>query len=375
MDNLEEFSWHTDSVYKECIETNGREMQSILSNCWAIALASVIGDAYCIKNNLKAIYPSSMWITSFLNDYYMYSKDEEIQIIAEGSELGSDLAKIFFYFLLGKDMKLEKCYPQNESIKKFKGEKLINSELPKCCLECLMKKNENDKTYSCDPTLTTLTTLNCSSNNEIYNFNIRITQFYYHRKYENFDSAKKNIKNNINMIKYKIRCHGPILTDINETDEYTSYKKRIKNMNIQNIEDLENIPIFKPTKKGKVDDDGSHAVSVVGWGRNFWWVRDPHLKFFIKMSFPTYDNFLYYPGPFYDNDEYKDRNISRCYYVAFDVAEDTISIYNMIRRYETLYGQRISNTMFISSILYIMYYIFNKKCPQGICQSTIPPNF
>lgn len=148
MDNLDEFSWHTDSVYKECIETNE-------------PLASVIGDVYCIKNNLKAIYPSSMWITSFLNDYYMYSKDEKLQIIAEGSELGSELAKIFFYFLLGKDMKLEKCYPQNESIKKFKGEKLINSELPKCCLECLMKKKENDKTYSCDPTLTNL---NCSSN-------------------------------------------------------------------------------------------------------------------------------------------------------------------------------------------------------------------
>ena len=36
----------------------------IYGNCWAKALASLIGDKLCIKYNLLPVIPSSIWLTS-----------------------------------------------------------------------------------------------------------------------------------------------------------------------------------------------------------------------------------------------------------------------------------------------------------------------
>ena len=47
---------------------NGKNIEKprlqYVGNCWAIALASLIGDKFSISNNIKPIYPSSIWITS-----------------------------------------------------------------------------------------------------------------------------------------------------------------------------------------------------------------------------------------------------------------------------------------------------------------------
>ncbi len=367
----DEFSWHTDSIYKECIETDGRAIQA-LSNCWAISLASVIGDAYCIKNKLKAIYPSSMWITTLLNDYLYVPKP-----IAPKVDLSSLLKEDFLYFLQGKYLKLEKCYPQNKTIDFFYGKRLKNAELPKCCLDCIAtefekEKKDINKKYSCrnDPEI-------CSKNDIIYNFNIRIEKFYYKNERINIEKEKKNFKNNINIIKHMIKCHGTILTSIDYTDEYSLYKQNILREKMANNEiGTHNIPIFEPTIKGKIKD--IHTISVVGWGKDgfgtdFWWVRDPQLSFLLKITFPRTDNFEYYTGPFYNNLR------KYLFYISFDISKDPISIYNIINQPKNKSIIFLS-TIFITSVIGIAEYLhlsgpndtdYSKKgdlttpCPKG----------
>ena len=60
-----EFSWHL--IIPLGIETI-RDTQ-YLPNCWAVAFASCIGDNFCIQENIKAIYPSSIWITTLINEF------------------------------------------------------------------------------------------------------------------------------------------------------------------------------------------------------------------------------------------------------------------------------------------------------------------
>jgi len=341
MDTLDdEFSWHTDSVYKECIETDGREIQA-LNNCWAISLASVIGDAYCIKNGLKAIYPSSMWITTLLNDYSYIPKP-----IAPKVDLSSLLKQDFLYFLQGKYLKLEKCYPQNKTIEFFYGERVKNSELPECCLDCISTEFKNKK-YSCR-----VKDELCNKDDEIFNFNIRIEKFHYKNERINIDVEKKNLKNHINIIKHMIKCHGTILTSIDYTDEYSLYKQNILKSKMLNVG--VDIPIFEPTNEGKMKV--MHSISVVGWGKDgfgtdFWWVRDPQVSFLLKITFPRTDNFEYYTGPFYNNLR------KYVFYISFEISKDPISIYNIISQPKNR-NKIFLSTIFITSMIGLGEYLY-----------------
>ena len=80
-----------------------------LPNCWANAMATCIGDNFCIAENLKAIYPSSIWITSLMNDFKKY-KGLPLETIYDGFYIDREILK---YFLKNYSISLESCHSQN----------------------------------------------------------------------------------------------------------------------------------------------------------------------------------------------------------------------------------------------------------------------
>jgi hypothetical protein len=96
-----------------------------VGNCWAIALASLIGDKFSISNNTKPIYPSSIWITSMHQD--ICNKEDEKNIYKKDFCVNFGIGDGFDSFYAANFMKnnnldyytkLGTCYPELGVIEK-----------------------------------------------------------------------------------------------------------------------------------------------------------------------------------------------------------------------------------------------------------------
>lgn len=108
---------------------NGKNIEKprmqYVGNCWAIALASLIGDKFSISNNTKPIYPSSIWITSMHRDICDKEDEENIYIKDICVDFGIGGGFDSFYaanFMKNNNIdyytKLESCYPELGVIEK-----------------------------------------------------------------------------------------------------------------------------------------------------------------------------------------------------------------------------------------------------------------
>ena len=286
-----EFSWHL--ARPECIETTRKEQY--LPNCWAVSLASCIGDNFCLTENITAIYPSSIWITSLKNEYLRTHK-QPLQL-----KYTSTMTEEFIdFFANSYYIALERCYGGkttysivlNEFIdnggyvnlfdfRKDVLETILTPELfPNCCENCL----DTDREYK-SPKYFCSTTSECID--EPDKFKIELTDdvlFFYRGCYKN-SMSKAIIKFTQNTIKNML-CSGPINSiSFTVTKEYITYcQRQVNNTTVE----VFHAKIINAQKN-------NHAIEILGWGSEsnveFWYIKDSNFpSFFLKIAFTTMGN-------------------------------------------------------------------------------------
>lgn len=214
-------------------------------NCWANSLASLIGDTFCLQNNLQPVIPSVIWITSMRKDACNYYKLQNCEKLSLQSGFNTELmAK---YMMENQDkyfVKLEKCFPELDTVQMISDDLGIgyNSD----------SEEEDDRLYQVKLEYLGNVYSNCCIKEEIIDgkrkplnclipnnekeelemtFNLKIENFY---KIEYDFSNKENytaekIKNLQNIIKTIIYCkRKPILTSILITEDRSQNLRNLK---------------------------------------------------------------------------------------------------------------------------------------------------
>ncbi len=341
-----EFSWHLN--YPESIET---PRSQLYSNCWAHSLAATIGDNFSISNNLKSVYPSSLWITSLYADSCRY--DKSLGEIGCLNFVGINHGYNEYSaarFMLSKNYftKLESCYPELRTFNKILKYLYLNNKKDQkdkyTDWENFKKGNDIEFEYL-DKFFTDNNLVCCEKNfdlNGIYKLyceikggldktkkleyleflrqNIKfeishLSQFKYSLKYKK-DYTSRDIYAIQRSIKAYILCYGPTMCTILATKEYQNffYKKPKENEeNEKTSRKRKIIPIFQQTEKVLDKEDyirsseGSlaHAINILGWGNDdgqeYWWIRDSNSGNFsgdyYKIAFSRFDNKDQWIGP------------------------------------------------------------------------------
>ena len=285
-----EFSWHL--ARPECIETTRKEQY--LPNCWAVSLASCIGDNFCLTENITAIYPSSIWITSLKNEYLKTYKHPLVNL-----EKNTNLSIEMLYFLKDNySISLERCEGKNTlfaivknefihnkgDMKEFDFEKnasqtILTSELFfECCENCLDIDHTKHTISSCSTTKS-----GCTDKDEpIYKFKIDLDRsvIIYHNSIFSLLIDEKKIKNTQNIMKNML-CSGPINSQFTVTEEYITYCRR--QVNNTTVELFCPLPTINHTEP-------NHSIEILGWGSEsnveFWYIKDSNFpSFFFKNCF------------------------------------------------------------------------------------------
>ena len=298
-----EFSWHL--VKKNQIE-NPRPQY--MPNCWAIVLASLFSDHFCLSNNLKRCNLfSSLWVTSMMRGG-LYSEGENERSWYD-DKIRNDISEY--------DLRLELCYPSysnlydknNTSYKVFVDDYLsknTESEFttswftgahteanylgePDCIFNTCCSSNVKFDTFNnvtCDTTLDEIPSIKPSIK---FNF----PKFKYVRTgirrntilYKDIDIFNMCIKNLLICL-----SKGPISMGIYYSPEYKTYIETYSSYT-----DITKIPIFEQesiyTKNGK----DAHSICILGWGKEddtpFWYIRDSNSKIYLKIIMHTKDNY------------------------------------------------------------------------------------
>jgi hypothetical protein len=277
-----------------------------VGNCWAIALASLIGDKFSISNNTKPIYPSSIWITSMHQD--ICNKEDEKNIYKKDFCVNFGIGDGFDSFYAANFMKnnnldyytkLGTCYPELGVIeKKAKEFGLIEKNLdevggtenlnfleinylgktePDCCL-INQKYDEILKYYNCIFSLQTIENLIKLRIKDVIKFKSTIK--------DKIDYTDKDIKTQQRLLKNFIKCNGPVLANIIATKEY--------------LNSLKNEEVFE--QKIPVDFDLDHSIIILGWTtikeKEYWYIRDSNKFGKVKpVAFSRFDNKDCWIGP------------------------------------------------------------------------------
>ncbi len=351
------------------IELEPSRFQSY-KNCWANAIASLVGDTFCLENNLLPIIPSSIWITSMRKDaceYYNLPKCDFPTL-----NIGFNTGLLIEYMKRNKNkyyVKLERCFPELDTIQMIfeKENKYADYELDDSDIEdnldkkmLMMKLNYFDNIYdNCcvkeDNIKGKRKRLDCilpkNEKNELEMiFQLKIKNFYKIDfdilSKENYTSTK--IKNIQNMIKQIIYCKKkPILTSILSTKEYS--------FNLQNLK-LNNYYYQIKTKvlsKAELSALGlnnytKHAIIIYGWEKNkennqeYWIVRDSNIYSFeysfYKIPFSTMDNIDYWIGCdidwidiYFKNDKIKEKERIDISLIYIDVTTESEYLESMLK--------------------------------------------
>ena len=300
-----EFSWHL--VKKNQIE-NPRTQY--LPNCWAIVLASLFSDHFCLTNNLKRCNLfSSLWVTSMMTGLYSEGENEKSWYNHKIRDNRSQY-----------DLRLELCYPSysnvyidhNTSYKVFLLDYLSKTKVPNIISEfsyneswLIGARTEAKYLGKSDCIFNTC----CNSNVKIDTFN-KVTcdkPSSYILPNIKFNFPKFNvirtgirrdniIKKDIHIfntcIKNLLVClsKGPISMGIYYSPEYKTYIETYSSYT-----DITKIPIFEQesiyTKNGK----DAHSICILGWGKEddtpFWYIRDSNSKIYLKIIMHTKDNY------------------------------------------------------------------------------------
>ena len=291
-----EFSWHL--AYPECIETI-RDPQ-VFPNCWAVSLASCIGDNFCITENIEPIYPSSIWITSLNNAFHENYGRPLVNLTTGGIMMGP---KFLEFITKNCSISLERCYggiktliaiDENEFLKNGGGipsdERIYQTILTpdsffKCCENCLYW-NKKTMITDCSTKISS-----CRDKDEPnYKFKIELDHLdYYLFSYYSMSTAI--IKKEQNTIK-RMLCDGPINSDFTATTEYFIYgAKQLNNTTVE---------VFCPKKVNALLPN--HTIEILGWGFEsnieFLYIKDSNFpSLFLKIAFATMENLDYSIGP------------------------------------------------------------------------------
>ena len=314
MDNYEkrkEFSWHL--ICPDCIETE--RIPQFLPNCWANAMATCIGDNFCIAENLKAIYPSSIWITSLQNDFNKF-KGVPLDTMLTGFIITPERLK---YFLKNYYISLESCHSTKTTyaIVRNSYEKIFAKDVIKptynfrtiasqtilekelffpCCSNCLYK-NKTSNLISCLD--------KCEDEDEdLYKFKIFLddSNFFHYREIYDSNIISETLIKGVQMVMKTMLCSGPIMSPLVGNNNYLNYAKKILE-NIKTHKDSK-IPIFyqfEPTVSTY-----NHIIEILGWGvesawgsnEEFWYIKDSNFpSLFLKIPFTTKTNLKFSIGP------------------------------------------------------------------------------
>ncbi len=269
-------------------------------NCWAKALASLMGDKLCIKYNLSPVIPSSIWITSmaslivkktFLNldqtdiGFYEYETAEFIKKDYDENKFNSKLYS-----------KLEDCYPENETFEflaeeynYFYGKEPKNIKqldlsyfgrlFPEdCCLKNILG-SEDEGSYGCKTVYDSDFDFKSANDSD---GKIFITNLYKYNL-QHFGKEEHNyrtIKAYQRVLKKFIYCNNLAVTVMNATDQYLRERYEDK--------------IFEQTEE--ITKIGLHAVVILGYDydeiseRQFWYIRDTNTYHISKVAFSREDN-------------------------------------------------------------------------------------
>ena len=275
----------------------------ICGNCWAITLASIIGDKLCIKYNLSPIYPSSIWITTIAAELSKNPKFPDFNYISNGYSC-LDVAEAMINNPEKFYVKLENCFNEKQTIIYYADEnkvmynefrpnfQLICGKLdikylgnnPDCCLSSLRK---NEDSYYCKDFNIKDRLLNLAKI-KVVKINIFKTIYKYKSEYN-----EEEIIQIQNLLKYFIYCNKVAIVQIFSTYQYKLYKQFFKYDENKIFEQNENYDYT----------DSRHDIVIFGWGkedvppyREFWYVRDTNSIYYKKIAFSRYDNKDYWIG-------------------------------------------------------------------------------
>ena len=304
-----EFSWHL--IIPLGIETI-RDTQ-YLSNCWAIAIASCIGDNFCIQENIQAIYPSSLWISSLLNDFLSFTGKPQTTLLVG---LREPITNKFIEYLTSRYfMVLESCLCKTtinaivyndfinkngiSNLNKYSFEswyrKIILTKsllFNECCDSCLYKDPKSDLIV-CDRTEYGKY---CNKKNDFeYKFKIFLDNYSFYTELYSALLLNEVIIENTQIMMKQMLCSGTILAYIFNSKDYKIYKQDI----IKNK--YTKIPIFFQKNTEEIDKP-DHIIEILGWGLEsgvkFWYIKDSNCpNYFLKLPFAIMDNLKMSIGP------------------------------------------------------------------------------
>lgn len=262
------------------------------SDCWALSLASLIGDTFSIEKNILPVYPSSIHIAGYANECknnmikYKLVKDDNIELtLNTGYEPNKFLtcAEILKY-----PIRTEECFPKIDTIKYMTKEKDLDKSkniplknLNDICKNCIQKVNNKISCKNTNENLKLLYSL------EFYIKNKKNIDYELKKRSEYTSNDIINIHNMIKNIIFNVR--KPILSTIRQTYDYTSYfyyNKKNEYYIPKNSERL----------------IGLHSIIILGWetykGIEYWICRDTIFSDrFVKIAFSNYDNKNNWIGP------------------------------------------------------------------------------
>lgn len=309
----ETFSWHLVEEHKDQIE---KPRNQYIGNCWAIAIASVFSDSFCLANGIKTCNLfSSAWITSMMEGNYADGYSLYTLSSFEDNEN-------FF------DLRIDKCYPEkspssvldvyyfNDNMdniyngtlekvffidnlrkKKFEspGSKILftdpwkkgfnteaeylgvgDEQFKRCCTKNIQINLKDDKKNLKDTECTNIFV----GDEEL---KLKFPQIYTFDLDSNF-VTDQIIKEYNDHLKHIILCisEGPVYLEMYATNEYKKYKNKYRRSNSCDI------PVFvasEPRPQGV-----NHALSVLGWGKDdssgieFWYIRDSNTNNYLKIE-------------------------------------------------------------------------------------------
>ena len=216
------FSWRKKGGDR--IEKGGLRDQGGCGDCWSFSVASVLGDRYSIKYNIKSPYPSTSWLTSNAKPPGVQSNQE--CLIGGNTMLASNWLE-----QPNNGIKLEECWPYSIiRDNDFVSPEPLNKIQDDCCFNCCGEKVENINKilFSCKPGSSKYLVV-MNNDNTI------------------------NVQGTINAIKRDIMINGPASTSFYVYKDFMTYW-------------IKDAPSGKIYIRNSNVSDGGHAVVITGWG-------------------------------------------------------------------------------------------------------------
>lgn len=276
--------------------------QGDCGSCWALTIASCLGDRFAIKYGIKSPYPSALWLITACG----INPD---MCTGGGGCDGGYRQEACEWLTEGGFLKLESCWPYElllGEVAEKTNIKYLGSTIPDdCCFYCCPAESDIEKLKA----------------------GVKFTiepkswkEFSAITKWGNY--SEEDITFMINCIKEEIICNGPVMASFIITDEFDEWYSDLCDP------DTITYPVFESTmdtsdyilnfhKYMDVEDEfnsfeGVHAIVITGWGMYgdvpYWECRQTNgskdedgipLPFegYIFLAMSRFDNQKYWIGP------------------------------------------------------------------------------